>query len=383
MGSPSEGAGSNAPSDSRDSGSDNNKPDKDNFDRAVEDNSQRPDRAPASTPETAAAPDDDEDNNRPDDNGESSQATNTSAPSTPDATEPAEEEEDDRGFFDRAGDFFGGLARDVQDFTRENPRVDSYGNPVGLVDADGIQRGEVASRVRSSGTSSDDLAEQLGFSSPQDMAAAQSTDFIDDKYQEELARRAIEEALDERYGAVPADIQALRGFDNVSILPANSTVIASDVPPATVLMDDVAKYGFRTVTKALGPLGVLIDVMTPTPVADGTLTSQNTEASDEKIGGALDGAEPSTPAKQGNTRQYEKPGPKEKAAEEANEDFDNMELDGVRTFPDSSGKPMREGTLPDGRRVKVRETSSDGRPTLEIENRPGERERTKIRYGDQ
>ena len=151
---------------------------------------------------------DDEDDNRPDDNGESSQATNTSAPSTPDATEPAEEEEDDRGFFDRAGDFFGGLARDVQDFSRENPRVDSHGNPVGLVDADGIQRGEVASRVRSSGTSAEDLAEQLGFSSPQDMAAAQNTDFIDDKYQEELARRAIEEALSGRRGH-PSDIPGL------------------------------------------------------------------------------------------------------------------------------------------------------------------------------
>ena len=75
-------------------------------------------------------------------------------------------------------------------------RVAELDGKAGDLDADGIQRGEVASRVRSSGTSSEDLAEQLGFSSPQDMAAAQNTDFIEDKYQEELARRAIEEALD-------------------------------------------------------------------------------------------------------------------------------------------------------------------------------------------
>ncbi len=216
MGSPSESAGSNGPSDSRDSGSDDNRPDRESFSRAVEDNSQRPDRAPASTPESSMAPDDNEDDNLPDnDNSPSSETSGTSTPSTPDATDPdasePEEKEDDRSFFDRAGDFFGGLARDVQDFARENPRVDSYSNPVGLVDADGIQRGEVASRVRSSGTSSEDLAEKLGFSSPQEMAAAQNTDFIDNKYQQELARRAIEAAavLDERYGQHPEILKGL------------------------------------------------------------------------------------------------------------------------------------------------------------------------------
>jgi hypothetical protein len=132
----------------------------------------------------------------------------------------------------------------------------------GDLDADGIQRGEVASRVRSSGTSSEDLAEQLGFSSPQDMAGGQNTDFIEDKYQEELARRAIEEALDERYGAVPADIQALRDFE------------------------------------------------------------------------------------------------------------------------DSKGRPGRYGFLDDGRKVTVRDTSSDGRPTLEIDPPQGEQGGIKIRYDD-
>ena len=117
--------------------------------------------------------------------------------------------------------------RDVQDFAREITRVEGHGNPVGLVDADGIQRGEVASHVRSSGTSSEDLAEQLGFSSTQDMAAAQNTDFIDDKYQEELARRAIEEALNERYGSASPDVQAMLANGDFVIRQAN---FASSVP---------------------------------------------------------------------------------------------------------------------------------------------------------
>ena len=60
----------------------------------------------------------------------------------------AVEEEDDRGFFDRAGDFFGGLARDVQDFSEgaRIRRVDSHGStaPLRLIcrisngNADGI-----------------------------------------------------------------------------------------------------------------------------------------------------------------------------------------------------------------------------------------------------
>jgi hypothetical protein len=222
------GFGRDAPSrsDDNDRGGareDREKAEKD-FDRAM-DNANRPDRAPASSPDTTAASDSDDDDNRPTDAGDSSTAASTNTPSAPDAPEP-DEEEDDRGFFDRAGDFFGGLARGVQDFSRENPRVDSHGNPVGLVDADGIQRGEVASRVRSSGTSSEDLAEQLGFSSPQDMAAAQNTDFIEDKYQEELARRAIEEALDERYGQHP-DVQAMLASGDFSIRQAN---FASSIP---------------------------------------------------------------------------------------------------------------------------------------------------------
>jgi hypothetical protein len=187
----------------------------------VEDNTDRPDRAPAAAPESTSAPEGDDDDatvtDDPDDRTDpAAAASGTGAPpssSPPDeVSEDTEDnnEPDDSGFFDRAGDFFGGLARDVQDFARENPRVDSYGNPVGLIDADGIQRGEVASGVMSSGTNPKDLANQLGFSSTQEMAAAQNTDFIESKYQEDLAqRRAIEEAIGERYGFHPEVVRGL------------------------------------------------------------------------------------------------------------------------------------------------------------------------------
>ena len=179
------------------------------FERAM-DNANRPDRAPAAPSETVAGSgDDDDDHNstdKPDDRPDRA-AGPPGIGAPPESSTPADndnktDDDDDRSVFDRAGDFFGGLAKDMQDFARDNPRVDSHGNTVGLVDADGIQRGEVASRVRSSGTSAEGLASQLGFASPQDMAGAQNTDFIDDKLQEQKTAELVA-ALEERYGKHP------------------------------------------------------------------------------------------------------------------------------------------------------------------------------------
>ena len=179
------------------------------FERAM-DNANRLDRAPAAPSETVAGSDDDDDDHnstdKPDDRPDRA-AGPPGIGAPPESSTPADndnktDDDDDRSVFDRAGDFFGGLAKDMQDFARDNPRVDSHGNTVGLVDADGIQRGEVASRVRSSGTSAEDLASQLGFSSPQDMAAAQNAGFIDDKLQEQKTAELVA-ALEERYGKHP------------------------------------------------------------------------------------------------------------------------------------------------------------------------------------
>ncbi|MCK9738080.1 RHS repeat-associated core domain-containing protein [Pseudomonas syringae] len=57
----------------------------------------------------------------------------------------------------------------------------------------------------------------------------------------------------------------------------------------------------------------------------------------------------------------------------ANNDFDNLTPSDVKDIPDG-----RVGKLPDGRTIVVRPDSTDGRPTLEIQNG---RNRVKVRYG--
>lgn len=83
--------------------------------------------------------------------------------------------------------------------------------------------------------------------------------------------------------------------------------------------------------------------------------------------------EDATPGREtkGKTDQYEKTG----GYDQAVEDFDSLGAKDVKDIP--SGKT---GTLPDGRNVKVRVDSSNGRPTLEIMNKNGTR--TKVRYDD-
>lgn len=74
----------------------------------------------------------------------------------------------------------------------------------------------------------------------------------------------------------------------------------------------------------------------------------------------------------GPTDQREKDGD----IDTANNDFNNLGLSDVRDIPGIG----RVGTLPDGRTVIIRPTSSDGRPTIEIQDG---RSRTKVRYGGQ
>ncbi|WP_256578149.1 RHS repeat-associated core domain-containing protein, partial [Pseudomonas sp. PIC25] len=58
----------------------------------------------------------------------------------------------------------------------------------------------------------------------------------------------------------------------------------------------------------------------------------------------------------------------------ANGDFDDLGPSDVKDIPGG-----RVGNLPDGRKVVVRPDSTDGRPTLEIQDG---RERIKVRYGE-
>jgi uncharacterized protein RhaS with RHS repeats len=72
----------------------------------------------------------------------------------------------------------------------------------------------------------------------------------------------------------------------------------------------------------------------------------------------------------GRTKQYEKPG----NMDDANKDFDKLKPQNVREFDKG-----RVGELPDGRKVNVRDQSSDGRPTLEVQDG---KNKIKIRYGE-
>jgi RHS repeat-associated protein len=97
------------------------------------------------------------------------------------------------------------------------------------------------------------------------------------------------------------------------------------------------------------------------------------EAADcDKGGGKAPPVPGATPGREtkGRSTQWGKPG----GMAEADADFDALGPTGVRSLPNGG----RVGTLPDGRTVIVRPVSSDGRPTLEIQDG---KNKDKVRYG--
>lgn len=90
---------------------------------------------------------------------------------------------------------------------------------------------------------------------------------------------------------------------------------------------------------------------------------------DDGLGQVLNGAKPGRDTK-GHTKQWEKPG----SMEDANGDFDSLNPQNVKNILGG-----RTGELPDGRKVNVRDHSSDGRPTLEVQDG---KNRIKVRYGE-
>lgn len=60
--------------------------------------------------------------------------------------------------------------------------------------------------------------------------------------------------------------------------------------------------------------------------------------------------------------------------EDANKDFDSLNPQNIKDIPGG-----RSGNLPDGRKVNVRDHSTDSRPTLEIQEG---KKHLKIRYGE-
>ena len=90
----------------------------------------------------------------------------------------------------------------------------------------------------------------------------------------------------------------------------------------------------------------------------------------------LEGAKPGNKTK-GPTTQYEKTG----GYGQAEKDFYSLDLEkgSVRDRTDEKGKRIKTGRLRDGRNVNVRENSTEGHPTLEIQSG---KNRIKVRYNN-
>jgi len=124
-------------------------------------------------------------------------------------------------------------------------------------------------------------------------------------------------------------------------------------------------------TPAFATVGVAVIGLTfPSSLsANDTCDNGNCNTMNAKATGTppVPGATPG-PETRGPSQQWEKPGGKA----EADKDFDNLKPKDVKPIPGG-----RTGTLPDGRSVNVRDRSTDGRPTLEIQDGPS---RIKVRY---
>lgn len=98
----------------------------------------------------------------------------------------------------------------------------------------------------------------------------------------------------------------------------------------------------------------------------------------DPVEGILDGATEGEKTK-GRTKNFDKQG----GMDQANSDFDDVvDPDSVETITDGKGGEGRRGTVNDGsgRKVNVRPNSTDGRPTVEVQDG---KNKTKIRYDEE
>jgi RHS repeat-associated protein len=105
--------------------------------------------------------------------------------------------------------------------------------------------------------------------------------------------------------------------------------------------------------------------------------SESANESKNPVKGILEGATKGEKTK-GKTDNFDKPG----GMDQANSDFDQaVDPDSVKTITDSKGGEGRKGVVNDGsgRKINVRPNSSDGRPTVEVQNG---KNKTKIRYDE-
>ena len=129
----------------------------------------------------------------------------------------------------------------------------------------------------------------------------------------------------------------------------------------------IVRAGVATTT-SLTTIDVVIDSSKAAEVLSQSGISSEAQNND-KLGQILNDAKPGHETK-GRTKQWNKTG----GIDDANDDFDSLNPQNVKEIPGG-----RTGKLPDGRKINVRDHSSDGRPTLEIQDG---KNKIKIRYGE-
>ena len=153
-------------------------------------------------------------------------------------------------------------------------------------------------------------------------------------------------------------------FSAITIIPGAKYVKAAkkltDVPGVSRLIrtkKDVPARLPAGADKNLSPAGVALD-------------------ENRSVNKVLEGAKPGNKTK-GPTTQYEKTG----GYGQAEKDFYSLDLEkgSVRDRTDEKGKRIKTGRLRDGRNVNVRENSTEGHPTLEIQSG---KNRIKVRYNN-
>jgi hypothetical protein len=101
----------------------------------------------------------------------------------------------------------------------------------------------------------------------------------------------------------------------------------------------------------------------------GVGVSKVTKGAGKSVDDLIKNAKPGKGTK-GHTKQFDSTG----GFKQANKDFDALNPSGVKNIPGG-----RRGTLGDGSKVNVRNKSTDGRPTLEIQRG---KNKTKFRFDD-
>jgi hypothetical protein len=145
-------------------------------------------------------------------------------------------------------------------------------------------------------------------------------------------------------------------------------------PDGTTVSLDIEYHGDGgAVRLTSGTIGTL--PMTPSQLKDMGYVLTNAGVPSVVISASSNNSPPvpgASPGKEtkGRTSQWEKPG----GMPEAEKDFNDLNPSDVKNYPNG----VKVGTLGDGSSVIVRPQSTDGRPTLEIQNG---KKKTKVRYG--